>query len=117
MVVWKEGHMQVIQSSNKGTSNKSRKKKRRYPFIAQNLTKHWDEGHTHVGSKKRAIDICRHVENGTIPKNYDTRCLGSLFRLARDAKYKQEIEDLLEVRRQKGEKPRFQKRTKQAMSK
>lgn len=90
MVIWREGSMQVIRVQD--------------GFIAQNTRKHWKEGHTHVRSKKRAIDLCRHAKEQNIPQHFDIRCLGSLQRLSADSMYQNRVETLIDVRKQKGKK-------------
>lgn len=76
-------------------------------YVAYNLNKDFKEGHTHLkhfDAAKTAIDL---VLNKKIPKSTNFYYLKSLIRLAQDEEYIEEIEELIEIRRRKGEKKRY----------
>lgn len=88
MIVYKKGPYQVLKVSD--------------GFIIQNINKDWEEGHTHLHSRKRAIDMVLFATKLKVPNHYDTRCLYSLYRIAEDEKYKERLLQLIETKRNKG---------------
>lgn len=93
MVVFKEGPFTVVTAKG--------------GFIAYNVNKEWESGHTHLQSKKRAKDLIRCVKQGCIPRHFDLRCLWSLYRLSDDPEYQNKLQELVRTRKQKGKKLAF----------
>lgn len=60
--------------------------------------------HTHMNSKRLAIVIIHNVCSGKIPLNSHNYTLKSMYRLSNDEKYRAKINEILEVRKQKGKK-------------
>ena len=73
-------------------------------FIVVNGNKKFKEGHTHLRSYKSAIACVDFVLKNKIPKRCDFYYLTSLQRVATNEKYIEKIEQLKEVRKQKGKK-------------
>lgn len=76
-------------------------------YIAYNTKKTFEEGHTHLrnfNAAKKAIDL---VLNKKIPKSTNGYYLTSLIRLTNDEDYIEKIEELIEVRVQKGKKDKY----------
>lgn len=63
--------------------------------------------HTHVHSKKLAETIINNVCSEKIPLHSHSRTLESMKRLSCNEKYIKKIEEILEVRIQKGKKQRY----------
>ena len=63
--------------------------------------------HTHVHSKKLAETIINNVCSEKIPLHAHSRTLESMKRLSDNEKYIKKIEDILEVRKQKGRKQHY----------
>ena len=73
-------------------------------YIVYNTDKEFEKGHTHLKSfkaSKTAIDL---VLNSKIPRSTNFYYLESLIRLSSDKKYIEKINELIEVRKQKGKK-------------
>ena len=63
--------------------------------------------HTHVKSKKLAETIINNVCGEKIPLHSHSRTLESMKRLSCNEKYIKKIEEILEVRKQKGRKQNY----------
>ena len=63
--------------------------------------------HTHVKSKHLAETIINNVCNEKIPLHSHSRTLESMKRLSDNEKYIKKIEEILEVRKQKGRKQHY----------
>ena len=63
--------------------------------------------HTHVHSKKLAETIINNVCSEKIPLHAHSRTLESMKRLSCNEKYIKKIEEILEVRKQKGTKQTY----------
>ena len=63
--------------------------------------------HTHIHSKKLAETIINNVCSEKIPLHSHSRTLESMKRLSDNEKYIKKIEEILEVRRQKGIKQNY----------
>ena len=63
--------------------------------------------HTHIHSKKLAETIINNVCSEKIPLHSHSRALESMKRLSDNEKYIKKIEDILEVRKQKGRKQNY----------
>ena len=63
--------------------------------------------HTHVKSKHLAETIINNVCSEKIPLHSHSRTLESMKRLSDNEKYIKKIEDILEVRKQKGRKQNY----------
>ena len=63
--------------------------------------------HTHVHSKKLAETIINNVCSEKIPLRSHSRTLESMKRLSDNGKYIEKIEEILNVRRQKGKKQTY----------
>ena len=63
--------------------------------------------HTHIKSKKLAETIINNVCSEKIPLRSHSRTLESMKRLSDNEKYIKKIEEILEVRKQKGRKQHY----------
>ena len=63
--------------------------------------------HTHIHSKKLAETIINNVCSEKIPLHSHSHTLESMKRLSDNEKYIEKIEDILEVRKQKGRKQNY----------
>lgn len=63
--------------------------------------------HTHIKSKKLAETIINNVCSEKIPLHSHSRTLESMKRLSDNENYIKKIEDILEVRKQKGRKQNY----------
>ena len=63
--------------------------------------------HTHIRSKKLAETIINNVCSEKIPLHSHSRTLESMKRLSCNEKYIEKIEEILEVRKQKGRKQNY----------
>ena len=63
--------------------------------------------HTHCKSKHLAETIINNVYSEKIPLHSHSRTLESMMRLSDNEKYIKKIEEILEVRKQKGRKQRY----------
>ena len=63
--------------------------------------------HTHIRSKKLTETIINNVCSEKIPLHSHSRTLESMKRLSDNEKYIKKIEDILEVRKQKGRKQNY----------
>ena len=63
--------------------------------------------HTHIHSKKLAETIINNVCSEKIPLHSHSRTLESMKRLSDNKKYIKKIEEILEVRKQKGRKQNY----------
>ena len=63
--------------------------------------------HTHIHSKKLAETIIHNVCSEKIPLHSHSRTLESMKRLSCNEKYIKKIEEILEVRKQKGRKQNY----------
>ena len=63
--------------------------------------------HTHIHSKKLAEIIINNVCSEKIPLHSHSRTLESMKRLSDNKKYIKKIEEILEVRKQKGRKQNY----------
>ena len=66
-----------------------------------------DDLHTHIHSKKLAETIINNVCSEKIPLHSHSRTLESMKRLSDNEKYIKKIEEILEVRKQKGRKQNY----------
>lgn len=81
-------------------------------YIAQNLDKDFEDGHTHLknfNAAKRAIDL---VIKKKIPRDSGNYFLESLARLSEDEKYSRDCRDLISTKKAKGKKAGFYNETK-----
>ena len=63
--------------------------------------------HTHIRNKKLAETIINNVCSEKIPLHSHSRTLESMKRLSDNEKYIKKIEEILEVRKQKGRKQNY----------
>ena len=63
--------------------------------------------HTHIHSKKLAETIINNVCSEKIPLHSHSRTLESMKRLSNNEKYIRKINEILEVRKQKGRKQNY----------
>lgn len=73
--------------------------------IVYNQNKRFKDGHSHLKNFKSAKDAIRLVKHKKIPRRVRGYYLMTLFRLSEDENYRDKIEQLIEVREQKGNKP------------
>jgi hypothetical protein len=90
--------------------------KHKNEFIVWNTLKPFSEngkkGHGHIPSLKMAKTICYNVADNKFPKSRDHYILISHIRCSNDEEYISKIEQLLDVRRQKGKTMSYKNTTK-----
>lgn len=75
-------------------------------IIVYNTEKPFERGHTHLKSLKSGIDAINFVIHKKIPKRTSKYYLKSLIRISKDDNYICQINQLLQTRHDKGEKPK-----------
>lgn len=75
--------------------------------IAINTKKNFKQGHTHVRDIHCAYWLCKMAYYKIIPKRSSQRNLQSLIRISDDKEYKEKVQQLYEVRKQKGKKQNY----------
>lgn len=100
MIVYQRSNFVVVQLHK--SSNKAN-------FLVINTKKKFDEGHTHLHSRKRGIDLVNFVLTGRLPRHLSLYCLYSLLRLSDDADYSRRIQSLIDTKLNKGKKPKYQR--------
>lgn len=73
-------------------------------FIVYNTSKEFNEGHTHLKSFNACKTIIDLSIRNKIPRSNSFYYLRSLIRITDNNDYKQRIEELIEVKRDKGKK-------------
>lgn len=63
--------------------------------------------HTHLLSKRLAKTVIYNVCTGKIPLNSRTYTLISMYRLSNDLKYRKKIQEIIDTRKQKGQKEKY----------
>ncbi len=76
-------------------------------FIVHNAQYPFVEKHTHVKSYKQALKLIKCARFREIPRSLSAYLLISLIRLTDDEEYTYKLEELVEVRKQKGLKPKY----------
>lgn len=76
-------------------------------FIIHNSDYAFKEKHSHVRNFNTAKKIIYYVKHEIVPRNISPYLLTSLTRIADNAHYIDEIEQLMETRSQKGLKPKY----------
>jgi len=76
-------------------------------FIVHNSKYLFNESHTHVRTFTTAKKIIYCTINKIVPKTFPEYLLYSLIRVSDDDHYAEQVESLIEVRRQKGKKLRY----------
>ena len=95
--VYQEGKFKVYRAGN--------------DFIVHNSRYLFEHYHTHVRTLNTAKKIIYYVKHKIVPRAFSEYLLTSLIRLTDDQGYIEEIESLIEVRRQKGKKLRYVNKT------
>lgn len=91
--VYQEGRFKVYRAGNN--------------FIVHNSKFLFNHAHTHVRTLNTAKKIIYCISRGIIPKTFSEYLLVSLIRLTDDDRYANQIEELIEVRKQKGKKLKY----------
>lgn len=76
-------------------------------FIVHNSRYVFNEAHTHVRTLNTAKKIIYCTRHKIIPKTFPEYLLHSLIRVSDDHHYNEQVESLIEVRRQKGKKLKY----------
>ena len=78
-------------------------------FVVHNFKIRWSEdyGHTHIRNEKTAKALIYWCRRKIIPKHISEYLLISLTRISRDQKYIDRINELMEVRKNKGKKLKY----------
>lgn len=91
--VYQEGYFKVYRAGNN--------------YIVHNSKFLFDNAHTHVRTLNTAKRIIYCTANKIIPRTFPEYLLNSLIRVTDDDHFADEIETLIEVRRQKGKKLKY----------
>lgn len=91
--VYQEGRFKVYRAGNN--------------FIVHNSKYIFNNAHTHVRTLNTAKRIIYCTTKKIIPKTFPEYLLYSLIRVTDDEHYANQIQELIEVRRQKGKKLKF----------
>lgn len=75
--------------------------------VVYNTSKVFEEGHSHLRSIKSAKDAIYFVEGKKIPKSSRNYYLVTLQRISDDVGYVDKIQELIDVRTQKGKKQQY----------
>ena len=65
-------------------------------YVVYNSKKQWEDGHTHIHTYKQALYLVNCILNNKIPKKTNKYFLVSLLRLAKDKKYKEQLQQILD---------------------
>ena len=65
-------------------------------YVVYNLKKQWETGHTHIDKYEQALYLVDCVIKGKIPKRVNKYFLVSLKRLAKDEKYIEKIQNVID---------------------
>jgi len=95
--VYQEGKYKVYRAGN--------------DYIVHNSRYLFEKAHTHVRTLITAKKIIHYSIHKVIPKTFSEYLLTSLIRVNDDEHYKEEIELLIAVRRQKGKKLKYYNKT------
>lgn len=76
-------------------------------FIVHNSTYQFKEKHSHVRNFKVAKSLIYFAKEHIIPRTYSAYLLTSLTRISDDIGYIHSIEEIIEVRKQKGNKLKY----------
>lgn len=76
-------------------------------YVVYNMSKKFKGGHSHLRSFKACKDAITFATKKKIPKRCSFYYLTTLQRISDDEKYRQDIDDLIEVRKRKGKKPKY----------
>lgn len=78
-------------------------------YIVHNSDFDFEKKHTHIRNFKQAKNLIYCVKKKIIPKTFSFYLLNSLIRLSDDVVYKNKIDSLIAIRKQKGHKQSFRK--------
>jgi len=95
--VYQEGKFKVYRAGN--------------DFIVHNSRYMFENSHTHVRTLNTAKKIIFYSSHKIIPRTFSEYLLISLIRVTDDEKFIEDIQSLIEVRRQKGKKLRYVNKT------
>ena len=70
-------------------------------YVVYNLKKEWENGHTHIDKYEQALYLIDCVIKSKIPKKVNKYFLVSLTRLAKDKKYIEKVQRIID-----GEEPK-----------
>lgn len=76
-------------------------------YIVHNTEFEFSKKHTHVKNLKAAKEIIYSVKKRVIPRGFSEYLLKSIIRVSDDELYIKAVEDLIEVRSQKGKKLKY----------
>lgn len=79
-------------------------------LIVYNTKKNFRDGHTHINSFRVAKMVINNVIKKKTPKTRSNYLLESHIRVSDDENYRHKIQDLINVRKQKGKKLSYRNR-------
>lgn len=91
--IYQEGSFKIYKAGNN--------------FIVHNSSYKFKEKHSHVRNFKVAKSLIYFAKEHIIPRTYSAYLLTSLTRISDDEEYIQHIEELIDVRKQKGKKLKY----------
>lgn len=80
-------------------------------FIVHHAKYDFDDKHSHLRSLNLAKQVIHYLKSRTVPRTQSDYVLVSLTRLTDDLHYKEQVEQLMDTRAQKGRKLRYCNRT------
>lgn len=78
-------------------------------WIVYNMKLPFKDGHTHLRNRKSAVAAVDFVLKGKIPKRTGFYYLQSLMRISDNESYRTKVGELIEVRKGKGQKTKYQR--------
>lgn len=91
--VYQEGKFKVYRTGNS--------------YVVHNSEYAFSEKHSHIKNFNAAKGVIQLVSKRVIPRDFPNYLLISLMRLSDDDRYIKEIDDLIEVRRNKGKRLKY----------
>jgi hypothetical protein len=76
-------------------------------YIVHHAKYEFEDKHTHLKSLNLAKRVIHYLHTRSVPRTQSDYVLTSLLRLTDDPHYKDQVETLIAVRRQKGHKPKY----------
>jgi len=78
-----------------------------HDFIVHNARYNFKEKHSHIRTLNIAKQIVYYAKKRIVPRGFSFYLLRSLIRVSDDERYIHELEDLIDVRKQKGPKQKY----------
>lgn len=86
-ICYSQHKFQVIEESYYD----KKKKRNGYNYILYNTKKPWEDGHTHLHSRKNCIDSIRFIHQQRVPTTHNKRYIESLIRVTEPGAYQDQL--------------------------